>query len=1012
MEKCSVISFKTVGIALILLSSAFVVFGTNTGTAAEDPLVPGIPTGLTAVPGYEQVSLNWTAPVFDGGSAIDYYIIFQDGIELPDHFKVFATNIIGLNVSKYSSQTYSFTVAAHNAAGTGPQCDLVTATPYTTPSSIIHLSILPGDGNVSFSWWTPDGKGGSQILYYVILLEGIVVEHTLNRWAGINGLTNGQSYNFSIVAHNAAGGGDYANFTAIPLTTPGPPIGLSATPGNGQVFLTWKSSSNYGELGIGGYYVYQDGVKVATAWETSISVTGLTNGQTYNFSLTSRYYGHRQTQGASQEEESPRSFGVLATPRPETAGIPTGLTATLGDGKVDMSWLTPDNGGATIDYYIVYQNSIDVKHVTGNSSTIIGLANGQSYSFTIAAHNIAGISAQSSAIEAMPYTVPDAPTGYAAIPGNGLVTLNWAAPTFDGGRAIDYYIMFQDGVALPYHLTGPSTIIAGLVNGQTYSFTVSAHNIAGIGSQSMAMPSVPYTLSDAPTGLTAVLGNTQVILTWAAPGYDGGSVIDYYVVYQDGIALPDRLTGLTEEIFSLINGQNYSFTVSAHNAAGLGARSSAVTATLFTVPLAPTSLTAIAGNENVTLSWTSPIDLHGLPLNGYSIYRGLSNDSMMIIVDNKTSLSYTDKGLTNGLTYLYKVIAINSVGDGPASTCSVKPVGIAPPIGYIQGISGDTSVILSWQTPVTNGGYPLTSFKIYRSESGNASGLIASVGPHVLNYVDDTAIRGIPYSYFVVAINQYGDSRPSITTSQIHVYSLAKIETSGDMTTTNLGYTIKLTAHVSQVKDDLSILGLNVVFQYSVTAGSTWNEISSGVSDPNGNCTIDWIPAATGNFTIKASWVGNDEYLPVVSTMNLAVSSSDKHYFTVQSNSTIANLAFDPVSKEMSFTVSGISGRSGYTTIIVSKGLVANGSDIRISLNGANMSYALSSTDSYWILYFTYQHSTHSIVATLSEGSVAAGPNDTTNDSSLPLFAIAGIAVIAVLLVVGLVVVSKRRNKK
>ncbi len=236
----------------------------------------------------------------------------------------------------------------------------------------------------------------------------------------------------------------------------------------------------------------------------------------------------------------------------------------------------------------------------------------------------------------------------------------------------------------------------------------------------------------------------------------------------------------------------------------------------------------------------------------------------------------------------------------------------------------------------------------------------------MLTYVDSTTVGGNTYSYFVVACNQYGDSRPSETTSQMHIYSLAKIETFGDTTATTLAYSIKLTAHVSQVKDGQSISGLGVVFQYSVTNGSTWNEISSGVSDSNGDCTVQWIPAATGNFTIKASWVGNDEYLPVVSTTNLAVTSSDKQYFTVQSNSTLSNLSFDSASNELGFTVSGTSGTSGYTRIVVSKGLVANGSDIRIMLDGANMSYALSSTDSSWVLYFTYQHSAHQIVADLN----------------------------------------------
>ncbi len=388
---------------------------------------------------------------------------------------------------------------------------------------------------------------------------------------------------------------------------------------------------------------------------------------------------------------------------------------------------------------------------------------------------------------------------------------------------------------------------------------------------------------------------------------------------------------------------------------------------------------------------------------GYSVYRGLSADLMVMIVDNKTSLSYTDMGLTNGLTYFYQVIAINAAGNGPAATLSVEPLGIAPPPVNVQGISGDTSANLSWQAPATNGGYPLTSYKIFRSDSGNIPSLIGSVGSNVLTYVDSTTVRGNTYSYFVLACNQYGDSRPSDTTSQMHIYSLAKIETFGDTTATTLAYSIKLTAHVSQVKDGQSIAGLGVVFQYSVTNGSTWNEISSGVSDSNGDCTVQWIPAATGNFTIKASWVGNDEYLPVVTTANLAVTSFDKQYFTVQSNSTIADLVFNSASKKLSFTVNGTSGTSGYTRIVISKDLVANGNDIRISLDGVNMSYALSSTDSSWILYFTYHHSAHQIVADLNATPdvviIGDSPNTVNTDMIFVAVIVIGVVISALIFV-------------
>ena len=255
-----------------------------------------------------------------------------------------------------------------------------------------------------------------------------------------------------------------------------------------------------------------------------------------------------------------------------------------------LSWSAPaNNGGASVDYYLVYQNGIMVKNVTATSATITGLNDGTLYSYTVAAHNSAGLGDQSSVVQATPYTTANAPTGLGVIAGNGQVTLNWTAAKVDGGSAVDYYIVSQDGTALPYQLPGPSANITGLVNGQTYLFTVAGHNQAGISSQSNAKTATPFASAQSPSGLTAVPGNSKITLNWTVPLSNGGSPILDYVVYQNGVDVL-HVTGLTAEITGLTYGQNYLFAVSAQNAAGIGPRSAVVTATpkpALTVPGAP-----------------------------------------------------------------------------------------------------------------------------------------------------------------------------------------------------------------------------------------------------------------------------------------------------------------------------------------------------------------------------------------------------------------------------------------
>ena len=71
-------------------------------------------------------------------------------------------------------------------------------------------------------------------------------------------------------------------------------------------------------------------------------------------------------------------------------------------------------------------------------------------------------------------TVPDAPTGLVATPGNNQVSLSWTAPINDGGVVIDYYLIYLNGIARPDHYLTTSTTITGLTNDIQYTFSVVA----------------------------------------------------------------------------------------------------------------------------------------------------------------------------------------------------------------------------------------------------------------------------------------------------------------------------------------------------------------------------------------------------------------------------------------------------------------------------------------------------------------------------------------------------------
>jgi len=217
---------------------------------------------------------------------------------------------------------------------------------------------------------------------------------------------------------------------------------------------------------------------------------------------------------------------------------------------------------------------------------------------------------------------PDAPTNLVASGGNNQVSLTWTAPVITGGSPItDYIIEFNGGSGWTIFDDGESTttsaIVTDLVNGQAYSFRVSAINSVGTSLHSTTISVTPATLSTPPLNPVATSGNTQVSLSWDVPADDGGEdIVDYIIevsldntnwtVYTDGVDFTTIAT-----VTSLINGQTYYFRILAENDVGESIPSDVINAIPATVAGAPTNLIATAGNTDVSLSWTAPLSTVG-----------------------------------------------------------------------------------------------------------------------------------------------------------------------------------------------------------------------------------------------------------------------------------------------------------------------------------------------------------------------------------------------------------------
>jgi hypothetical protein len=75
----------------------------------------------------------------------------------------------------------------------------------------------------------------------------------------------------------------------------------------------------------------------------------------------------------------------------------------------------------------------------------------------------------------------------------------------------------------------------------------------------------------------------------------------------------------------------------------------------------------------------------------------------------------------------------------------------------LSAADGTNKVNLSWTAPASNGGLPITNYKIYRDTSANPTTLIDTIG-NVISYEDTNVSNGTLYYYRVKAVNSVGDS--------------------------------------------------------------------------------------------------------------------------------------------------------------------------------------------------------------------------------------------------------------
>lgn len=193
-----------------------------------------------------------------------------------------------------------------------------------------------------------------------------------------------------------------------PVNPPDAPAAPSAVPGNGQVDVSWTAPYD-GNAAIESYTVAYRPTSSTSSWSTrnvtapttTATITGLTNGTSYDFKVL------------ATNSQGPGDYSPVTSATPSTVpGAPGAPSVTAGNGQVSVSWTAPTTGGSPITgYTVAYQvlgtkgNKWSTVATADTSTTVTGLTNNVQYAFKVSAGNVNGSGAYSPVSTATPYVV-------------------------------------------------------------------------------------------------------------------------------------------------------------------------------------------------------------------------------------------------------------------------------------------------------------------------------------------------------------------------------------------------------------------------------------------------------------------------------------------------------------------------------------------------------------------------------------------------------------------------------
>lgn len=711
-------------------------FSVEPSEAAPD-VMPIAPIDVTALAGNASALVSWKSV-----SEARSYRVYVDGI-FAAQTKNVASTLKGLTNGKI----HSVTVSSVNFAGESSQSASAEFVPYEHLPEVSNpldpesgLPALPLGAkalasSVVLSWSSVTGA-----TTYEITRDGVVISNASSIGFIDLGFTPGAVHSYKVVAKNAAAA--IASGSKLVETLPASPLNLNAVGIDKGAQLSWTPTN-----GAVSYRIYVDGTLATQTQKTSGIISGLTNAQVHQVSVSA----------VNAAGESARTSAVNVTPLagvtlpPDALNIPntpSSFNAKLQTSAVELSW----EASAGAEGYRIYRDQTLLTQVSGIEYADVDLLANGSYDYQVSAFNSAGESARTiiikvstnglvtsdGSIELPPLT----PVNLKATPGNKSALLSWNASTGAGA-----YRVYLDGSLFGQVSSLTNLNLKDLNNGQVYSATVVAINKGGSSAHSSPVIFTPVakdgevviSIPNAPTNLSVIGQDRSFSASWNA----SLSATGYQVYYRDLNVENAPLILVAQSAtpnfsVSAPAGAHWSFSVKAFNLSG---SSAATSGSAFTIPPAPESLKISAlSSTSAKLNWN--------PAPGAVDYRISGGPSAL----SSGSTSLQLEGLAPNTTYNLSVSARNMSGSSGESGALGLTTLTAVPTS-LTGVDGNAQVTLSWNA--TPGA---TMHRLYRDGV-----LIATTSN--LSFIDLNRTNGLVHAYSLSSVSARGESAKSTALS-------------------------------------------------------------------------------------------------------------------------------------------------------------------------------------------------------------------------------------------------------